>query len=62
MDKPIKPYQKPPSGMAIPLHPAERKLIMMIREMGYGRLEVKVHRGLPDCADEIRVRVKFTEE
>ena len=51
-------------GRIVPpsLHPAEAALIGYIRGLRYGSLTIKVQHGLPQVAEEIRVRVELNRK
>ncbi len=53
-EKPVKPFE---------LHPKERELIELIRELRYGMItSLRVQHGLPEVADIPLRKVKFTGE
>ena len=49
-------------GETLTLHPAERTLIEYIRGLQFGTLTIKVQHGLPQVAEEIRVRVELNRK
>ena len=36
------------------LHPQEKALVLLCRDIGFGRLDVSVQHGLPQHVDEVR--------
>lgn len=53
-EEPVKPFE---------LHPKERELIELIRELRYGMItSLRVQHGLPEVADIPLRKVKFTGE
>ena len=49
-------------GEYLILHPAELALIEYIRGLQFGSLTIKVQHGLPQVAEEIRVRVELNRK
>ena len=50
--------EKNQENMAV--HPAERRLIEYIRSLRFGRLEIKVHQGLPMEVERSVEKIRLT--
>jgi len=43
------------------LHPQEKALIMLCREIGFGKMEIALQHGLPQHVDELKKKYNLSQ-